>query len=65
MGTLFTSTFKQQAMILCKNMLFLLLIVSFSQCGKHDTINLEGEWYYRLDEENTGIDNKWYIQGFK
>lgn len=48
-----------------KNTLFVLLIIGFTQCGRHDTINLEGNWYYRLDEENTGIANKWHNQSFK
>jgi hypothetical protein len=52
-------------MISVKNILFILLIIGFSQCSRPDTIHLEGEWYFRLDEGNTGIANQWYSQRFK
>ncbi len=36
----------------------------FIQCSQADKIDLSGTWKYKLDEQNTGIEEQWYNQTF-
>lgn len=45
-----------------KTGLAIILILGLTQCKQPDTINLAGEWNYRLDENNLGLSEQWFAR---
>jgi beta-galactosidase/beta-glucuronidase len=48
---------------------FIILLFIIAGCERQsqkmrDTISLSGEWKFRIDSLNAGIDNKWYNEPF-
>ena len=44
--------------------LVLILVISCSSSTNKNTINLAGEWSFRIDPESRGISDKWYTGEF-
>ena len=45
--------------------LFLLLAIWSCSSETQNTIDLSGEWQFKMDSLDVGVSEKWYNQGFE
>ena len=51
-----------------KQTLFLLLVIFFCSCNRNETrrnFSLDGEWQFRIDSLDQGVNEKWYDKTFE
>ncbi|MDT8432351.1 MAG: beta-glucuronidase, partial [Bacteroidales bacterium] len=55
---------KRIRLVLSSLVISLLLATSACQEKNHQTIDLSGEWQFRMDPDDRGLDEKWFDGGF-